>query len=56
MYSAVSGKEMKDAVEEFAGTDMLQFKLALTEALVEHLNPIREKYLQYLTLADIFLS
>jgi len=44
MYSAVSGKPIKDIAREYSGQGYAVFKKDLGELLVERLRPVREKY------------
>ncbi len=44
IYSAVTGKSIDDAVKEFAGQGYGTFKMAVGEAVADHLAPVREEY------------
>ena len=44
IYSTVTGKTVDEAVAEFSGKGYGDFKLAVGEAVAEHLRPIQEKY------------
>jgi len=44
IYSAVTGKTIEDAVKEFAGQGYGTFKIAVGEAVADHLAPVREEY------------
>jgi tryptophanyl-tRNA synthetase len=44
IYSTVTGKSIDDSVAEFSGKGYGDFKLAVGEAVTEHLRPIQEKY------------
>lgn len=44
IYSVVTGKTMEDIENEFAGKGYGDFKVAVGEAVIEELRPIREKY------------
>ncbi len=44
IYSAVTGKSIDDAVKEFAGQGYGTFKMAVGEAVADHLAPVRENY------------
>ena len=44
IYSVVTGKSMEDIENEFAGKGYGDFKVAVGEAVIEELRPIREKY------------
>ena len=44
IYGAVTGRMAEQTESEFAGRGYGDFKLAVAEAVVEHLRPIREKY------------
>ncbi|MBE6875112.1 MAG: tryptophan--tRNA ligase [Ruminococcus sp.] len=44
IYSAVTGKTIEDAVKEFAGEGYGTFKIAVGEAVADHLAPVREEY------------
>ena len=44
IYSVVTGKSMKEIENEFAGKGYGDFKVAVGEAVIEELRPIREKY------------
>ena len=44
IYGAVTGRTAEQTESEFAGRGYGDFKLAVAEAVVEHLRPIREKY------------
>lgn len=44
IYGAVTGRTAEQTESEFAGRGYGDFKLAVAEAVIEHLRPIREKY------------
>ena len=44
IYSAVTGKSIQDAEKEFEGQGYGVFKLAVGEAIADHLAPVREEY------------
>ncbi len=44
IYSAVTGKSIADSVREFDGQGYGTFKLAVGEAVADHLAPVRESY------------
>ncbi|MDE5737590.1 MAG: tryptophan--tRNA ligase [Oscillospiraceae bacterium] len=44
IYSAVTGISIDDAVKEFDGQGYGKFKLAVGEAVADHLAPVREEY------------
>lgn len=44
IYSAVTGKSIDDAVKEFEGQGYGTFKMAVGEAVADHLAPVREEY------------
>ncbi len=44
IYSAVTGKTIDEAVSEFAGQGYGTFKMAVGEAVADHLAPVRENY------------
>ncbi|HAJ98001.1 MAG TPA: tryptophan--tRNA ligase [Ruminococcus sp.] len=44
IYSAVTGKTIEEAVKEFDGQGYGTFKLAVGEAVADHLAPVREEY------------
>ncbi|MBE6794151.1 MAG: tryptophan--tRNA ligase [Ruminococcaceae bacterium] len=44
IYSVVTGKSMQEIEDEFAGKGYGDFKVAVGEAVIEELRPIREKY------------
>ncbi len=44
IYSVVTGKTMEEIENEFAGKGYGDFKVAVGEAVIEELRPIREKY------------
>ncbi|MBQ2687246.1 MAG: tryptophan--tRNA ligase [Clostridia bacterium] len=44
IYSVVTGKSMEDIENEFAGKGYGDFKVAVGEAVIEELRPIRERY------------
>ena len=44
IYGAVTGKTMDEITSEFAGKGYGDFKLAVGEAVADHLRPIREEY------------
>ncbi|MDE5945969.1 MAG: tryptophan--tRNA ligase [Oscillospiraceae bacterium] len=47
IYSSVTGKNFDEITSEFAGKGYGDFKLAVGEAVADHLAPIREKFAQY---------
>lgn len=60
IYSAVTGKTTEQVVEEFEGKGYGDFKIAVGEAVVEELRPIREKFDLYISdkkqLEDIYFK
>lgn len=44
IYGAVTGRTAEQTESEFAGKGYGDFKLAVAEAVIEHLRPIREEY------------
>lgn len=46
IYSEVSGVPVAELEDRFAGKGYAEFKSALAEAVVDHLRPIRERYLE----------
>ncbi len=46
IFSLVSGTDVGEIEERFAGSGYGDFKTALAEAVVEHLRPVRERYLE----------
>ena len=48
IYSAVTGKSVEAAEEEFAGKGYGEFKVAVAEAVIECLRPVREEYTRIL--------
>ena len=44
IYSAVTGKNIEESVKEFEGQGYGAFKLAVGEAVADHLAPVREEY------------
>jgi len=46
IYSILEGTPIEELVERFAGGGYAPFKQALAECVVEHLRPIRERYLE----------
>ena len=44
IYSVVTGKSMQEIEDEFAGKGYGDFKVAVGEAVIEELRPIRERY------------
>jgi len=46
IYSILEGTPVAELVERFAGGGYAPFKQALAECVVEHLRPIRERYLE----------
>ena len=48
IHSAISGTKIKDLENEFSGKGYGDFKMAVAEVVVDHLNPIREKALDLL--------
>lgn len=47
IYSAVTGKSFDDIELEFEGKGYGDFKIAVGEAVIEHLRPIQEKFKEY---------
>jgi tryptophanyl-tRNA synthetase len=43
IFSAITGKSMKETEAHFAGSGYGTLKTELAEAVIEHLRPIREK-------------
>lgn len=52
IYCAVTGKTIEETEKEFDGKGYGDFKLAVGEAVAEHLKPIQEKYEYYLSNKD----
>ena len=52
IYCAVTGKTIAETEKEFEGKGYGDFKLAVGEAVAEHLKPIQEKYEYYLSNKD----
>lgn len=52
IYCAVTGKTIEETEKEFEGKGYGDFKLAVGEAVAEHLKPIQEKYEYYLSNKD----
>lgn len=48
IYSAVTGKTIDEAVKEFEGQGYGTFKVAVGEAVADHLAPVREAYARYI--------
>ena len=48
IYSAVTGFSFESIEREFAGKGYGDFKLAVGEAVAEHLAPVRENYARYI--------
>lgn len=48
IYSAVTGKTAEEITNEFEGKGYGDFKVAVGEAVVEELRPVRERYEQYI--------
>ncbi len=44
IYSSVTGKSFEDIEKEFSGKGYGDFKLAVGEAVADHLKPVREDY------------
>jgi len=44
IYNGVTDKPIKELKKEFSGKSYSEFKSALTDALLEHLRPIQERY------------
>ena len=44
IYSVVTGKSIAEAEAEFAGKGYGDFKLAVGEAVADHLKPIRDRF------------
>ncbi len=49
IYSCVAGKTNTQIEAEFAGKGYGDFKIAVAEAVIEHLRPIQERFAQYIT-------
>ena len=47
IYSSVTGKNFDEITSEFSGKGYGDFKLAVGEAVADHLAPIREKFAQF---------
>lgn len=60
IYSAITGKTTEQVVNEFEGKGYGDFKIAVGEAVVEELRPIREKFDLYISdkkqLEDIYFK
>ena len=56
IMSAFTGKSFDDIENEFAGKGYGDFKVAVAEAVIEELAPIREKYADYLKNKDYLQS
>ncbi len=52
IYCAVTGKTIEETEKEFDGKGYGDFKLAVGEAVAQHLKPIQEKYEYYLSNKD----
>ena len=52
IYCAVTGKTVQETEKEFEGKGYGDFKLAVGEAVADHLKPIQEKYEYYLSNKD----
>ena len=52
IYAALKGTDPSALTEAFRGSSYEQFKAKLTEALIETLRPIRERYLQWMKSPD----
>lgn len=48
IYSAITGKTAEEITNEFEGKGYGDFKVAVGEAVVEELRPVRERYEQYI--------
>lgn len=48
IYTCVTGKTNEQIEAEFAGKGYGDFKVAVAEAVIEHLRPIQERYAQYM--------
>ena len=48
IHSSISGKSIKELESEFEGKGYGDFKLAVAEVVIEHLNPIRDRALELL--------
>ena len=48
IYSSVTGKSFADIEKEFAGKGYGDFKLAVGEAVADHLKPVRDEYARLL--------
>jgi tryptophanyl-tRNA synthetase len=46
IYSSVTGKSFEDIESEFSGKGYGDFKLAVGEAVADHLEPVRKKFAQ----------
>lgn len=49
IYSAMTGKSVGEAEKEFEGASYASFKKSVSDAVIEHLRPIREKYDMYVS-------
>lgn len=56
IYSSVTGCSVADAVSQFEGKGYGEFKLAVGEAVSEHLRPLREKYNDLLNNKDYLVD
>ena len=56
IYSAVTGKSIDEAVNDFSGKGYGDFKAAVAEAVAEHLLPIQERYNDYMKNKDYLES
>ena len=52
IYSAVTGKTVQETEKDFEGKGYGDFKLAVGEAVAQHLAPVQEKYAYYLENKD----
>lgn len=48
IYSCVTGKTFEQITDEFAGKGYGDFKVAVAEAVIEHLRPVQERYTQFI--------
>jgi tryptophanyl-tRNA synthetase len=48
IYSCVTGKTNEQITDEFAGKGYGDFKVAVAEAVIEHLRPVQERYEQFI--------
>ncbi len=48
IYSCVTGRTFEQITDEFAGKGYGDFKVAVAEAVIEHLRPVQERYAQFI--------